>query len=724
MKDDYDLSELQQISVRGLKYNVMPRYLYHYTDKEYEKFSLDLLDRLVDEDSVSIDIGGHYGIYSLLAARKSKKVYTFEPVPENYTILTKNIKANGLEKKITAINKATSDSEGVVEFNVPWASDSAGFYEHPNAETVRKIQVETNSIDRELKGVKDVSFIKIDTEGHELHVLDGMRATLLSNRNAKMLIEFNPECLHNAGAKPEDLIEKILSLNYEIFALYEDERHVVSVTAQTSIEDILQGRTYLNFLCLPVGVARKLFFVSHNADMGGAELVLLRTIMALTERTDAFVIPYVVLPGDGPLTETIANLPVASCVVPMRGWTNIADDDAEAVHIINSNAVVAISKIVSDFKPDAVITNTLSVPWGAFVAKAYNIPHVWSIHEFGDLDHNLAFNYGYDASLQYISELSTSVIVNSRAVQGHLGGRMDTKKVRLLYPPVTVPAAVKSVKPSPFSEKSTLKLVVSGRISPSKGQMDAVKALKVVRDNGVNAELMLLGSIGSQDYYDEIVAYAKKHGFSEKLHGVGFQNNPFEYVQAADIALVCSANEAFGMVTAEAMLLGKPVVATNSGGTTEIISDGKTGLLYDAGDFKQLAAQILSLDNAGKRKKLGEAGRVHASNQFSGDYYGAFYDIVVQAIKGTKPHPELTIFQDLLGGMQRQFSHKENEIAQMVRRHNEELQSFSDEYNKVYAAYEKVDAQLAFVRKSGVIKLYKGARRIRGIVGPVLRRKK
>ena len=213
MKHDYDLKELKKINVRDLRFNIMPRYLYHYTDKEYEEFSLDLLDRLVKKGGTAVDIGAHYGIYSLLAAKKSKKVYAFEPVPENFEILKKNAHDNKMDSIIEPINIAVSDEKGNVEFNITWASDSAGFYEHPNAEVIRKISVETDSIDNRLKKVKDISFIKIDTEGHEIHVLNGMKKTLEQNKQATMLIEFNPECLQNAGSSTRALINKIISLN-------------------------------------------------------------------------------------------------------------------------------------------------------------------------------------------------------------------------------------------------------------------------------------------------------------------------------------------------------------------------------------------------------------------------------------------------------------------------------------------------------------------------------
>ena len=64
-----------------------------------------------------------------------------------------------------------------------------------------------------------------------------------------------------------------------------------------------------------------------------------------------------------------------------------------------------------------------------------------------------------------------------------------------------------------------------------------------------------------------------------------------------DIELVCSKSEAFGRVTIEAMLAGIPVIASNTGGTIELIEHKQNGLLYNYGDVQQLSEMILTLVN-------------------------------------------------------------------------------------------------------------------------------
>lgn len=692
VKDDYNLDELQQIRVRDLKFNIMPRYLYHYTDKEYEELSLNLLDSLVKKDSVALDIGGHYGIYSLLSARNAKKVYAFEPVPENFKVLQTNIEDNDLTDIITPINKAVSDQQGTVDFNVTWASDSAGFYEHPNAEVIRKISVEMCAIDEELKDVKNVSFIKIDTEGHEIHVLEGLKRTLQQNPEAKLLIEFNPECLENAGTTSRKLINKILSLGYDIFALHEDSRYIVRVTEDVTDEDILLGETYLNLLCLPQGSWQAPLISSHSADIGGAELVLFESLQALPETSKKFILPMVILPGHGPLEEKIKKLPVGMKVIQMHGWVNNVDrlDFTERdTHIDNSNAIAEIAEVFKDFRPQVAMTNTLAVPWTAFVAKTFGVPHLWSIHEFGDLDHGFQFDYGYDTTFRFIDQLSDKILVNSAAVMQHIGKHIPSKKIQtstlFVHEPVLSDKAPKHV----YSSKAQIKLVTSGLITTGKGQLEAVKAVKLLREKGKEAELIILGRTGDPAYMTEIETFCKEHALEKYIHILGFKANPFDYVNMADIFVMCSRNEAFGRVTVEAMLLGKPVVGSDSGGTSELIQDGKNGYLYKPGNVNELVDRIIQLTNSPDNLQVTE----HTRNALKEKYQNNYYQMVSDLLFGLKTDPlkaEMRIYQDILSGAA--DLHRRNQKQALSLTYD--IQKFSDEYNKVYAAYNETSRLL------------------------------
>src|SRR4030042_3461411 len=151
---------------------ISPRYVHHYIKNKYEPFSSEVIVNYLKPNSTFVDVGAHFGYYSLLVSRcqKKTKIIAIEPVKENYEILKKNIKLNNI-KNAKLYNFAASNKKEIKDFNLTEASDSAGFYEHPLTKTKKIIKVKSYPLDQILKN-KKVDFIKIDVEGHEIAVLE------------------------------------------------------------------------------------------------------------------------------------------------------------------------------------------------------------------------------------------------------------------------------------------------------------------------------------------------------------------------------------------------------------------------------------------------------------------------------------------------------------------------------------------------------------------------
>ena len=113
-----------------------------------------------------------------------------------------------------------------------------------------------------------------------------------------------------------------------------------------------------------------------------------------------------------------------------------------------------------------------------------------------------------------------------------------------------------------------------------------------------------------------------------------FQEHVFPVVDEADIVLICSRMEAFGRVTLEAMLMQKMIIATNTGGTTEMISDGETGLLYTPGNYTQLAKQIEKIiDNPELGKGMAQKAFHFAKKTFTKENFGRNYSEMIYELK-------------------------------------------------------------------------------------------
>ena len=103
---------------------------------------------------------------------------------------------------------------------------------------------------------------------------------------------------------------------------------------------------------------------------------------------------------------------------------------------------------------------------------------------------------------------------------------------------------------------------------------------------------------------------AKELGISDKVAFLGFQKNPFKYMKRATVFVLSSLHEGFGNVLVEAMACGTPVISTNcKSGPSEIIEDGKSGILVPVSDYQSLSKAIIKvLSDDSLRQKFSAEG--------------------------------------------------------------------------------------------------------------------
>ena len=92
--------------------------------------------------------------------------------------------------------------------------------------------------------------------------------------------------------------------------------------------------------------------------------------------------------------------------------------------------------------------------------------------------------------------------------------------------------------------------------------------------------------------------------------------------ESCDVFVLPSAGEGFGIVFLEAMHYRKPIIAANSGATPEVVKDGETGMLVEAGNVEQLAAAMIALGtNQPERDRMGAAGYKRLQENFTFDHF-------------------------------------------------------------------------------------------------------
>lgn len=158
-----------------------------------------------------------------------------------------------------------------------------------------------------------------------------------------------------------------------------------------------------------------------------------------------------------------------------------------------------------------------------------------------------------------------------------------------------------------------------GRLSPEKGVDHVVLVFPKVLKRIPNVKLILCGPVSDQKYLQRLLQYVENAGVKEHtlLTGeVPYSGVPSYYL-AADVYVSSSPLSNVSLSSREAMLAGKAIVVSNSGGTGKIIRNGETGLLFDHGNLKQFCDKIISLlTNPELSKTLGTTAKQYAEQTF------------------------------------------------------------------------------------------------------------
>ncbi|HUP91854.1 MAG TPA: glycosyltransferase family 4 protein [Solimonas sp.] len=157
-----------------------------------------------------------------------------------------------------------------------------------------------------------------------------------------------------------------------------------------------------------------------------------------------------------------------------------------------------------------------------------------------------------------------------------------------------------------------------GRILPDKGQHLLIEAAARLKTQGHRVRVLLAGEIQDPGYFEALRRTAQDAGLD--WQHLGFVSPPAEAFRQFDAAVCAGRDEAFGLSTVEAMRHGLPVVAARSGAAPEIVEDGVSGLLFDAGDAAGLAVKLETLlHDPALRQRLGQAGRERAEREFDAE---------------------------------------------------------------------------------------------------------
>lgn len=368
----------------------------------------------------------------------------------------------------------------------------------------------------------------------------------------------------------------------------------------------------------------RICFILHNLQMGGAEQYTLTLCRGLTTR--GFLCEIHTIMGSGALESEVPQ------GVQYFPHTFIRMPKARLLRrivflLFLPIAIVRLAKVLRQRQPDIVHTALVYADIvGIIAARISGIRSILSTQQ----------DQIYPAGRQkrFSLQWAQRIVATSDTTREFLIARLQVPRDKIVLIRNGIAGEqFRSARAFPFIKP--LKIAMIGRFHPHKGQRILLEALVLLQKQGLAPPTTLLGS--GQDK-EAIIDFIQR----ERLDHVVLlseQNNTINVLRKADIVVVPSLTEGFGLVVLEGMAAGKAVIASRVGGIPDLITDGSNGLLFSPGDAVDLADRLRTLlADPTRAMELGErAYRFFDENpDFSVEGMVEKYIALYQSIAGGK----------------------------------------------------------------------------------------
>ena len=383
-------------------------------------------------------------------------------------------------------------------------------------------------------------------------------------------------------------------------------------------------------------------FFSHTGNMGGAERSLLDLLSSVRKSHHV----HVIIPHKGPFEKSLDKINIPHSIINYSWWASSDNTQPNNYSESFGNIVKSMTEIQS-LAPDIIITNTAVIPWGAIVAKLLNIPHIWNVREFVQKDHQLIPEISFKGLAQFIYEFSDEIFFVSDSVKQEFEKYIPKDKSHVIYSNIKIDPKLANLPIiSPFKNKNSFKVTIAASIAPNKDQETAIKAINYLINKNFNVELLIIGAQNKESQYFKEISLLIHQNNSHKIHLRKYRQNPYPYFKLSDAILVCSKSEALSRTIIEAGLLKTPVVVSNRGGNIEIITHQQNGLVYEYGNYQDLAKQIIYyIENKATKNRIIQNNFLNITTKFSkSKIYESTIRKIISQTKLKKPIVHLASF--------------------------------------------------------------------------------
>jgi len=198
------------------------------TDGFYDPFETEIAKKEVGEGDVVLDIGANIGYYTLIFAKlvgKNGKVFAFEPDPDNYALLEKNVQINGYQNVIL-IQKAVSNKTGKIRLYL--SEDNKGDHRIYNSYENRiSVEIEAVTLDDYFRDFnRKINFIKMDIQGAEPGAFQGMCNLLKKQQSIKIIAEFWPLGFQRFGIDCQEYLKLLVEYGFSLYQLNKRKKEI------------------------------------------------------------------------------------------------------------------------------------------------------------------------------------------------------------------------------------------------------------------------------------------------------------------------------------------------------------------------------------------------------------------------------------------------------------------------------------------------------------------
>lgn len=244
------------------------------------------------------------------------------------------------------------------------------------------------------------------------------------------------------------------------------------------------------------------------------------------------------------------------------------------------------------------------------------------------------------AMMRWLYPKADAVFASSKGVlEGLISFGVERHRMTVVYNAVRLCEIEEKVReqPPPLQPRGRPVVITVGRHAPQKDHATLLRAVAEVRKR-LDIELILLGEGPQQSDLERL---ALSLGIADAVSFVGWQDNPFAWMAAADVFVLSSRFEGFGNVLVEAMACGVPVISTDCpSGPREILANGEAGILTPVGDVVALSSAIADvLTDASLRESMVTQARLRAP-QFDISLIGEEYETLLRAYLPAAERPE------------------------------------------------------------------------------------